>query len=485
MILIQFLFLILPHFAIALSCRESVSVNLSDPGGTLHPLRVTDQNGLGICHIEQLSRLIQARLPGHPRLSRLQLAIAEKSARDAKMLRVNKNAVRVYKNNQIHGTYIDVGNTCSAYELIKGKAICSASSDRFENLTKFNPDDQARIIKTLSSYFDNRKQSLAFNDLAGNRVTSSRIDIAIKACPPDFKIFQRLKASYEKHLNQNKNFLGSDEFQSRGKELSINMLIMTSLQFLSNESYEQHLKKVLKGAEVASNSTSGRELSASIMAYANELRAKESCIANQMRARENVPSCESALGKSTLDLINLTSLGMTIREIGRILEGDNDRDVFFSEAFNCSNDDKTVIPSNITCKKIDLDAFWKSSKSEAEYHSKVDPLIESSIAKGIPVGVSSCTRFFKNPKARTLQLGTNQFTCGDSKVSDYSKGEGSHAMTLIGSRCKNGEKQYLVQNSWGAGCSYYHESFECTGKGGFWAPASVVLNNTRLLNILD
>jgi hypothetical protein len=84
-----------------------------------------------------------------------------------------------------------------------------------------------------------------------------------------------------------------------------------------------------------------------------------------------------------------------------------------------------------------------------------------------------------------MVVGTKNYNCGDSKAAGYKKGEGSHAVTIVGSRCHNGIKEYLVQNSWGASCSPYHTSYECTGKGGFWTPASVVINNTRMLNILE
>ena len=83
---------LIPYCAYALTCSHQDIRNLSAPGGSLYPLRSTDQNGLGICHIEQLHKMLKARLPGHPDFSRIQLAIAEKQNRDKNL--VVKRAVR-------------------------------------------------------------------------------------------------------------------------------------------------------------------------------------------------------------------------------------------------------------------------------------------------------------------------------------------------------------------------------------------------------
>lgn len=484
--LLQITLLLVPQVALALSCSGSGSKNLADPGGSLHPLRVTNQNGLGICHIEQLFKLIKAKLPGHPDLSRVQLAIAEKRVRDSKVLISGKNAVRWTDKNGVGGTYIDAGNTCDAYNLIKGQSICPAANDRFEQLTKQNPDNQEKIIETLSSYFDQRKSTPLGSMFMWNSSMNVRIEAAMRACPTSVMAFTRLKSAYQRHLQANLTALGPNlpTTVNFAKNLSVASLQMTPYQFMSNESYSHHLKALLGGSHLSPTSQTGIELQASIAAYAQDMESKESCIAEKIKMSVTEGLCYMPLAKSTNDMLNLTTLGLNVREITAMLQGDYDRDRFFSDAFSCGSY-KVVIPSNISCNKTDLTAYWSTAKTENEYHAKVDPIIEARIKKGIPVGVSSCTRYFRNPNARTVQIGTKNFNCGDNKAKDFSKGEGSHAMTIIGSRCKNGEKQYLVQNSWGAGCSYYDKSYECTGKGGYWAPASVVLNNTRGLNILE
>jgi hypothetical protein len=84
--LLKIALFLIPQTVLALTCSGTSVKNLSNKGGSLHPLRITDQNGLGICHIEQLHKLIKARLPGHPDLSRHQMAMVEKRVRDSKIL---------------------------------------------------------------------------------------------------------------------------------------------------------------------------------------------------------------------------------------------------------------------------------------------------------------------------------------------------------------------------------------------------------------
>ncbi len=472
----------------SLSCFGTDSVNLADKNGSLHPLRITNQNGLGICHIEQLHKLLKAKMPGHPDLSRVQLAIMEKKQRDASGP-VHKKAVRWKNEKGIGGTYIDAGNTCDAFNLIKGQRICRAESDRFEQLTKKNPYDQEKIIETLSEYFDTRTQLPLFT---GYPFTNSltevevKIDSAMKACPVNKELFQSLKASYISHLKNQSKWYGVfyNKALYDAEKLTPLSIQMSAKDFKDGKSYLIHLQKIFPRNYSNLYKGSGDLLSKNISMVASEMKKNESCLLAKIKEDNDSPFCPNPLSPSAKDVLNLTNLGMTLREIANILDGHKDRDHFFSEAFAC-NSTKIQIPTNLSCSKIDLTELSKNSNSKDHFESQAASTIESKIKKGTPVGISTCTRYFKDPTAQTLVSGTNKFTCGDTKATGYKKGEGSHAVTIIGSRCKNGVKEYLIQNSWGSSCSSYHTSYECSGQGGFWTPASVVINNTRMLNILE
>ena len=412
--------------------------------------------------------------------------MAEKRVRDSKVPSTGKKAIR-WKNgeNKIGGTYLDAGNSCDAFNYIKNQPICPAKYDRLEQLTKMEPDNQEKILEALSAYFDNRSSFSSPLFLWGSN-SSLKIDLAIRSCPVNEAVFLRLKSAYISHVEKSVVHTASNQHPvlNFAKKLSRDQLNMRSYQFVSDQSYRDHLVSVLGASRLLIRSQNS-DLEQSIIAYANEMKKNESCIAENLKEFAFDQQCTAPLAKSTNDLVALTSLGVSVRDIARILDGDSDRDKFFSEAFGCSTDKPVIIPMFLNCNKIDLSNYWLNSKNSNEYHAKVDPIIDEKINKGIPVGISTCTRYFKNPMAKTVLPGEKSYGCGDVKDVNYKKGEGSHAVTIIGSRCKNGQKQYLVQNSWGSGCSYYDPSYECTGKGGFWAPASVVLNNTRILNILE
>ena len=476
---------LIPYTAVALTCSNQITRNLSAPGGSLYPLRITDQNGLGICHIEQLHKMLKARLPSHPDFSRIQLAIAEKRNRDKKL--VVKKAVRWSGAEGIGGTYVDSGTSCDAFNHLKGQYVCSSQGDRFEQITKHNPANQEKIIETLSAYFDQRQNTpydsefgvFAFDSLR------SAMDVALENCSPGGMHLVGLRNAFENYLAKNKLALNFDYqlLSGRLKKLKDSDFTMTMKHLEQGFSYQSHLRKVLTNNPSFKFSGLGaNELNHQIQFVADLMSANDKCVGNKLTESIS-PFCRSPLGSSTRDLLGLTELGLSLQEVLKILRGSWDRDQFFSQAFAC-NGFETLVPKNISCRDVDTLVLATNAKSQEQYHQQAAARIDATLAKGLPVGISVCTRFFQNPSSKLVQAGSNHFTCGDKKDPAYKVGEGSHAVTIIGSRCKNGKQEYLVQNSWGSGC-FYSASFECTKRGGFWAPASVVLNNTRRLSSLE
>ena len=470
------------------TCTGTKVVDLSGKDGPLSPLRTTNQNGLGICHIEQLHKLLKAKLPGHPDLSRVQLAITEKKNRDFGVP-VQKNAVRWRDKNGIGGTYIDAGNTCDAFNLIKGESICPSGNDRFEQLTQKDPYNQEKIIETLSDYFDSRAKLPTFGlnlNSYSDTEFEKKLNYGFEICPISTEVFNSLKNAYINHIKNQSRSLGASYSKKlqEAQKLTPSSLKMSATEFKLGTSYLSHIQKIIPKNSNSLYSQTAKALDNSIAAAANEMKKNESCIVSEIKEQNDSPLCLAPLGKSTMDVLSLTSLGMNLREVTDIIYGDRDRDAFFSEAFACSSK-KIKIPTDLNCNKIDLTEYSAASKTKDQYEKQVAGIIDNKIGNGTPIGISTCTRYFKDPSVSTMVVGTKNYNCGDSKAPGYKKGEGSHAVTIIGSRCHNGIKEYLVQNSWGSSCSPYHTSYECTGKGGFWTPASVVINNTRMLNILE
>ncbi len=496
-----------------MTCSDTSIINLSAKSKSLHPLRTTDQNGLGICHIEQLHKMLKAKLPGHPDLSRIQLAIAEKRVRDLNLTSDKKNAVRwVDKDGDVGGTYIDAGNSCEAFNRLKLQEICPASADGYEKLTKSNPADQEVIIESLSQYFDSRKNNNNFFYAypANKMAFTAALDKAFKACSVSNADFSLLYNNYINHLRELRGqkqkllaftslvtyqgYLIQSEINKintemeRVAKLKASDIAMTGSEYLNGQSFYKSLAKHYPLTESSSHvgMQTQTEMKKIIFSVASRMKNNDECVESSVRNSYDdfCVFCDDGLGKSTQDIVNLTKLGVSLLQIGEILTGSMNRDEFFEKAFKCEKA-KVRIPMTLMCTTIELTAISALSTNLAKYQALIAKKIEDKIKLGTPVGISACTRFFKNPKAVTMMHGTNKYNCGDKTAATYRDKEGSHAITIIGSRCMNGQKQFLVQNSWGSGCSSYSAEYECTGKGGFWAPAHVVVNNIRNINYLE
>lgn len=463
---------------LALTCTQSPEVNLSSAGESLENLRVTDQNGLGICHIEQLHKMIKAKLPGHPDLSRVQLAMAEKTKRDED--KTDKKAIRwMSPDLKSGGTYIDAGNSCNTFNLIKGSSICLAMSDQFEQITTLKPNHQAEIMHRLAYYFDNNKKSPTIQILGLLKDFGPALENKWQECTVNEEAFDKFKNAYSL-------FILSEEVKEEGRfkrsfrnthDVTAKDLMLTAQDILSGVTFTEKLFEKFKFMTQAPE-----EVKSAYYDLIASYRRTETCMLDQISNVNRELYC-APIGAAETRVLELNKFGLGMSDILRVLKGDSDRDQFFNETFKCISDQKVQIP-DINCHDVNLLPMAKAAEDLLEYQKSVASKIDEQLAKGVPVGISTCTRWFKNPAVTSVSIGQGVYRCGDQTDPEYKKGEGSHAVTIIGSRCKNGQPEYLVQNSWGNGC-FYAKEFECTKKGGFWAPASILINNIRRLNYLE
>lgn len=463
---------------LALTCTETPEVNLASPGQSLENLRVTDQNGLGICHIEQLHKMIKARLPGHPDLSRVQLAMAEKKKRDED--KTDKKAIRwMSPDLKSGGTYIDAGNSCNAFDLIKGSSICLAESDQFEQITSLKPSHQSEIMHRLAYYFDNNKKSPTNQILDLLKDHGPSLETKWQECSVDQETFDKFKNAYTL-------FTLAEEVKEKGRfqrsfkdtlDVTAKDTMLNAQEILSGITYTEKLFDKFKLMTEAPE-----EVKNAYYDLISSYRKTEGCILEQIKNVNQELYC-APVGATESRVLELNKFGMGMSDIVRVLKGDSDRDKFFDETFKCTSDQKVQIP-DFNCQDVNLLPIAKAADDLLEYQKTVASKIDEQLAKGTPIGISTCTRWFKNPTVTSVTIGQGVYRCGDQTDPEYKKGEGSHAVTIIGSRCKDGHSEYLIQNSWGTGC-FYSKEFECTKKGGFWAPASTIINNIRTLNYLE
>lgn len=455
----KYLFL-LPLITVSFNslAKECKTIDLSAEKGVLHPLRATDQDGLGICHIEQLQRMLKAKMDKHPDLARISLAVLEKKRRDQNVAVDKKKAVRWMSGSLPGGTFIDAGNACEAFDLIKGQEVCESKDDLFENVTKLNAYDQKKLLDALSLYFDGKDKNLDLQLL--KRSIEADYALALKECPVDAKALKSFTDIYK--LNG-----GTGETEDL-KNLQIKI-------YLESNSLKSYVEKILPDVNniIALNPF----LSPTYRLALDALRKQEVCASSKLNMKsENLCRFESQVNVSRI--FSLSSFGLTAKDIYRFIDFTIDRDEYFEKALSCSGK-KQIIPKNLSCSTTNLVKVG----NKGNYVPYFSNLVSRSLEENTPVGISVCTRFFKKPNVVTLKP-DQTYPCGNKDDPDYQEGEGSHAVTIIGKRCINGKNQFLIHNSWGTGCGYYAKEYECNKKGGFWVDEEIIARNARLVNIL-
>lgn len=413
--------------------------------------------------------MLKAKMPNGADLSRISLAIAEKKNRDRKLTDDKKKAVRWMDNDGLPGgTYIDGGTSCEAYDLLKNESICEFSGDQFEILSRQSPYAQKQILDALSLYFDRKPKTSSTHSLQ-DLLKADYKNLA-QHCPLDKTKVVALTMRYialKGSLPQGRNL----------SELDFDL-------YMNSPNLEAYMKAIIPDYQDLGHTNF--YFKDAVTSYLGALKKQEKCINDLYKAsdKKDLLSCQG-LDADSKRVFDLSSVGFSLRDMYRFVDlSTSDRDDYFKQSQSCIGK-SFKIPGNLKCSELYLPSELKNAGSYEAYTKKISHHISKMLEMNTPVGVSLCTRFFKDPTATTLQDNFS-YLCGRPVDPKYVDGEGSHAVTLIGQRCsKKGKKEYLLQNSWGVSCHKYHKSFDCTGKGGFWVPEDVLLRNTRNLSMLQ
>ena len=453
-------------FSFSVQAQECKTIDLSAEGSVLHPLRATNQNGLGICHAEQLQRMLKAKMSGNPDLARISLAMIEKEQRDEKLTSDKKKAVR-WKNSDgtPGGFYFDAGNACDAYELVKGQSICESENDLLEKLTKNNPNDQKKVLDALSLYFDGHSNNFSSADEDKIRkYFINGLEETTKLCQIDELAIRSFTTSYSKIMKKD---VEPDHF----KTLDIP-------KYLASKNISEYIKRLIPDIEQAE--AIAPELKSTKGKLVRALMAQQTCINKSFSTNgQNMCPIEET---DTRRIFALSSLGLNPRDMYQMLLLSKDRDNYFERVLKCQGN-KVKIPDNLNCSTVSLINIKQDSKDLSDYVGKFSELVGSNLETNTPVGISVCTRFFKNDNVTTIKDDFS-YGCGNKNDPDYKAGEGSHAVTIIGRRCVEGKTHFLVHNSWGSSCGYYSKTYECNKQGGFWVSGEILSQNARSVNIL-
>jgi hypothetical protein len=125
-------------------------------------------------------------------------------------------------------------------------------------------------------------------------------------------------------------------------------------------------------------------------------------------------------------------------------------------AQTCMGDSRLSLPKNIEAKKMPI----KDGRTKIQ--NQIESLLQSPKPQG--VGLSAYSVLFQ--------------PAGDTPSDDGPNP--SHAVNIIGCRKNSsGDKEYLIQNSWGSGCKTYHQYLQSSCEDGkVWIPVSQLLSQT-------
>ena len=140
------------------------------------------------------------------------------------------------------------------------------------------------------------------------------------------------------------------------------------------------------------------------------------------------------------------------------------------EENHISREELSSLKCNRFSNTIDENDPEEREKQITEKNEELVERFSRNLGEGRPVGISYCTGFFRDLND---SMDYRLKNCDPDKNHRH----GKHASAIIGERCKNGKREYLIQNSWGNQCDSY-KSLDCNAKQGtIWVPQDVLFPN--------
>ena len=149
----------------------------------------------------------------------------------------------------------------------------------------------------------------------------------------------------------------------------------------------------------------------------------------------------------------------------------------------CKKDGESITRSDLRKYKCEskgskyLRANSKLSDEERgkrikEINKELIKTFDTTLNQNRLVMISYCTGFLRKP---TDSMNYDSKKCDPDKK----RAHGRHASVVIGQRCKDDKRQYLIQNSWGNQCDSYGDHFDCNSReGNFWVSEDILFPNT-------
>ena len=481
--------------------QQTIASDKPTVKGPLFGTPVEDQDGMGVCYAAASTLVYHSAYPDDPLMSYVYVAMSAKGMNDKEVKL--KDA-------------LDSGSICSALDAAKNRGFCpvkdnylhspdaigwgseeqsksvDVARDVLNNYAGLTPANQklmaekgeqllALVKSSMSENSDKllRESSYAFHfnylsalreDLAGNvhPIKLNKFKDEDMAEFSDF-IEHFLLETYRPYLEKNKTVT----------LFAANALFINAIK--DNKTY-QAIFKAYNNSGLFSEIRSDNQDRDQLIADAKKVLTLNPELNNILNSPGN-GDCKLPVNKANLtnflnslapalkylqnNLLDFSNLNQSILSLAKLIEP------------NCVDPSKRFFAKpTYTCE-----SNWppfKKTKEEIENRKKwMRSQILQSLYSDNPtaVGIGYCSYMLTDKSWHT----DYNYSCS-KKNADGSIDTGGHASVVIGVR-KNPEKnecEYLIQNSWGAGCSQYYDPKKCES-GKIWVGEEALAGN--LMNI--
>ncbi|MFZ4715320.1 MAG: hypothetical protein ACOYL6_16475 [Bacteriovoracaceae bacterium] len=484
--------------------QNSISSDKPNVKGPLIDVPTEDQDGLGVCYAAAAALLYRSVYPEDPLMSYVDIAMNFKGINDTKVDLENA---------------INSGDICGALDAAKTKGFCPVDKNFIDSPDKSNwgSSEQSgaismarniinsfnglnernkklmaakgnEIVKVIQGIYDEKKPNALNEDglvYSLNFLTKLREDLK------DPNIFPSVpKEKVSAFLSFVNKFLLKTYYPylKKNNPVRSDVAIDLFLQTIKGMPVYEEIFKAYNNAnlisEVKDDNFSRAELldfEKSVISMNEDFLKVVShdcaeCLghtnkSNLVAFANNIYNSVKFMKDTDIDFSNLNS---SIASLQKIVEPGcvDPANRFFSKpSYTCQNN---FPPFKKNKSEIDKRKKWLRSKVLKDLYSDTPT----------GVGVGYCSYMLQEKSWHT----DYQSDCAKKIIDDAGNErieKGGHGSVIIGVR-KNPEKnecEYLIQNSWGAGCSNYYDPKKCE-KGKIWVGEEAMAGNITDLQSL-
>jgi hypothetical protein len=435
--------------AIAQSCQTSKGINLSENGGPYAGLWPRDQGSVGTCYVHSASDLLSSFIGGGRRFNVFEAAVANNSSADGgRPKEIMKTLVERGWACQDNGSFANLFPSQDK-NIISDLMDAVAKSGmpvfytndpngkvgeaRQKKIAELAGKMAAGEIKPCGAYMDANVGVEEFKKLT-NQV--SDIDGKLKDLNDEVDVFD--------------GWFGTRETPEINRDIALLFSKKLKLEAQSSKAHSKYLMgtSILNGGKNSLDKYSEMQAAEIVFFWAEKTYPRVESVFKAYGVSSWAPSMKQYVMEKVQrePVTNYQYAGAMYpyRLVKRLMKN------------ACEGSSKIVIPKTLKSQSLSMrtDGVQKMT-------AKVESLLQASSGQGVGISMN---------------------------VSVLSPQSGYHAVNIIGCRTVNGEKEYLIHNSWGTGCKSYHFRYQGPDKcqsGRVWIPSSQVMNSSQEIQWLE